>query len=98
MRSDLWYVCFNDAMKLRRPLFVGAGAACAVWLFTIALYIQLTSHDPYGWAIPGQESDTSRSLWLARRSQYVEAGLIACVCAGVLLGLGIFFNKRRHNA
>ena len=83
-------------MKLTRLLFVAAGVACAVWVLTIALYVQLTSYDPYGWAVLGQESDTSRSLWLARRSFYVEAGIIAFVCAGVLFGLGIFFNRRRH--
>ena len=81
-------------MKLTRLLFVAAGSACAVWLFTIALYIQLTSYDPFSWAVPGQESDTSRSLWLARRSLYVEVGLVAFVCGVLLFGLAIFYHRR----
>ena len=81
-------------MKLTRLLFVAAGSACAVWLFTIALYIQLTSYDPYSWAVPGEESDRSRSLWLARRSLYGETGLVAFVCAALLFGLAIIYRRR----
>ena len=81
-------------MKLTRLFFLAAGAASALWLASIALFIQLSSYDPYGWAVPGQESVTSRNLWLARRSLYVQTGLIAFVCAVVLFGLALLFKRR----
>jgi len=49
----------------------------ATFIIVVVLYLHLTSYDPYNWAFPGQESDLSRSLWLARRTLYETVGFVS---------------------
>ncbi len=74
-------------------LTVALVLAIAVWLLSLVLFLHLSQYDPYSWASPGQESDLSRGLWLARRTLYVRVGEIA-FCHTRVLGAGKLFMSR----
>ena len=65
-----------------------------VWFASIGLFLELSQHDPYSWAFPGQESDLSRSLFLARRELYVRLGIVSFVVAGALGVAKLFLGRR----
>lgn len=71
--------------------------ALAIWLLSIGLFLELSQHDPYGWAFPGKESDLSRSLFLARRTLYMEIGIASFIIACALGGVKMFINRRPRN-
>ena len=68
--------------------------AIAVWLISLALFLQLSQYDPYSWAFLGQESDLSRSLYLERRGLYVTVGIISFIAACVLGLLKLMIRRR----
>ena len=68
--------------------------ALAFWLLSIGLFLELSQHDPYSWAFPGKESDLSRSLFLARRSLYIEIGIASFIIACALCGVKTFISRR----
>ena len=65
-----------------------------VWLASIGLFLELSQHDPYSWAFPGKESDVSRSLFLARRSLYVQIGIVSFILACALGGIKSLLRRR----
>jgi len=67
-----------------------------VWLASIGLFLELSQHDPYSWAFPGKESDVSRSLFLTRRSLYVQIGIVSFILAFVLGSIKFFLRRRSH--
>lgn len=68
---------------LIRVCLIGASL---VFVIAVALYLELNSHDPYAWAVAGEESDISRSLWLSRRTLY---GYLAVASFIAAFGLGL---------
>jgi len=68
--------------------------ALAIWLLSIGLFVELSQHDPYSWAFPGEESDLSRSLFLARRDLYIGVGFASFIIACSLGGVRMFINRR----
>jgi len=59
--------------------------AIAIWLLSLVLFLHLSQYDPYSWAIPGQESDISRSLYL-ERSAFVYEDWYNLIRYGLCLG------------
>ena len=68
----------------------------AVWLLSLGLFLHLSQYDPYGWAVPGEESVLSRDLYLERRALYIGVGIISFLSACMLGLLKILLRRRRH--
>ena len=84
-------------MNKTRQLFLLAGAALLLWLVCLGLYLEITSHDPYAWAFPGQESEVSRDLYHARKFVYVRVGVVSFVIGVGAGAAGIFLRRRKAN-
>ena len=82
-------------MKFTRLLFLIAALAFLAWLVCVGLYLELTSHDPYGWAFPGQESVYSRHLYQTRKWIYVKAGVASFATGVTFMLAGLLARQRR---
>ena len=82
-------------MKPARLLFLLAAPAFLAWLVCVGLFLELTSHNPYGWAFPGREDDLSRDLYHARKWIYVKAGVAPFAAGAAFVLAGLYARRRR---
>ena len=80
--------------NIARSILTLAGFALVVWLIALGLLVHLSTYDPYSWAVPGEETDLSRSLYLRRRIFYRKIGSIS-FSIGMLLALIGYMLRRR---
>ena len=78
--------------RIRLFLFV-ALFTFVVLACCLALHEYLYTFDPYRWAVPGEESDFSRHLFLQRAHLYRVVGIISFVLT-LVSGGAARFSKR----
>ncbi len=77
-----------------RLLIAVAGIALFTTLLAIGLHEYLYTFDPYGWAVPGIESDVSRSLFLQRAHLYRLVAILSFTIAMLSMVVALL-NRRR---
>ena len=82
-----------------RLFIVAAGLAFALFLTCLGLHQYLYTFDPYGWAVPGQESVVSRNLFLERAHLYRVFGVVAFGTSVVCLAAAVLTKRHaRHSS
>ncbi|HEX7297101.1 MAG TPA: hypothetical protein VF251_15205 [Pyrinomonadaceae bacterium] len=82
--------------KISYVFRVGMLGASIVFVIAVALYLELSSHDPYSWAVAGEESDISRSLWLSRRTLYAYLAGVSFIAAFGLGTWSVILSRLRN--
>ena len=82
-------------MTSRRFFLFGALVGFIGFVICVALHEYIYSFDPYGWAVPGEETVRSRQLFLQRVRLYRVAGVISFTLALVFSGAA-WISKRRE--
>jgi hypothetical protein len=80
-------------MTRTRLFLIVALFTFVVFAGCLALHEYLYTFDPYSWAVPGEESDISRSLFLQRAHLYRVVGIISFVLT-LVFGGAAWVNKR----